>query len=91
MLCFYFHSVKSILKFFLVISSLTLGLFRSGLFDFHIFGVVPDFFECMYFGALLDAYAFIIVIVKEEIHNSMITVGNFKTLLSKTDKTIRKI
>lgn len=61
-----------------MISSLTFELFRSGLFDFQIFGVFPDFFEFMYFGALLDAYAFIIVIVKEEIHNSMTVVGDFE-------------
>lgn len=73
-----------------MISSLTFGLFMSGLFDFQILGVFSDFFELLYCGALLDAYAFIIVIFKEEIHNSMIIVGDFNIVLSKTDKTISK-
>lgn len=74
--------------FFLVISSLTLWLFMSGLFDFQILGIFSDFFKFLYCGALLDAYAFIIVLFKEEIHNSVIIVGDFNNLLSKTAKTI---
>ena len=59
-------------------------------FDFQIFEVFTDFFGFIYFGPLLlDVYAFIIGIFKE-IHKSMITVGDFNILLSKTDKTIRK-
>lgn len=73
-----------------MISSLTLGLFRSGLIFIYFVRVFLDFFECMYFGALLDPFAFIIVIFKEKIHNSMIIVADYNMLLSKTDKTIRK-
>lgn len=61
------------------------------MFDFQIFEFLLHFFEFIYFGALLlNAYAFIIVIFKEEIYNSVIIVGDFNILLSKTNKRIRK-
>lgn len=66
-----FHSVKNIKKtFFLWFLLWPLGYLGVELVYFHVFEVFPGFFQFAFFGVLLlDVYAFIIVIFKEEVQD----------------------